>query len=227
MKIAVLGTGTVGRTLCAKLSSLGHDVAMGTRDVAALRSRTDRDDAPGAWLDANPDVTPMSFDAAAGHGEIVFVATAGGVTLEALNHAGAANLEGKVVLDVSNPLDFSRGFPPTLSVANDDSLAEQIQRAFPGARVVKTLNTVAAPVMVDPGCVGGGDHAIFVSGNDADAKKTATTVLRDWFGWTDVIDLGDVTTARGVEMWLALWVRLMQAQGTPMFNIKIVGAGGG
>ena len=148
-------------------------------------------------------------------------ATSGTVSLEALRLAGEQNLRGKILIDVSNPLDFSKGMPPTLTVCNTDSMGEQIQRAFPDAKVVKTLNTTNVNVMVDPAQVAGGDHDLFVSGNDAAAKARVTELLRQWFGWRTVIDLGDITTARGVEMLLPVWLRLMGALGTPLFNFKI------
>ena len=167
-------------------------------------------------------MTPVPFADAAAHGDIVFNATSGLAALGALNAAGADTLRGKTVIDISNPLDFSAGFPPTLSVCNDDSLGEQIQRAFPDANIVKTLNTVNALVMVDPASVGGGEHDMFVAGNDAAAKAEATQILTDWFGWRTVIDLGDITNARGMEMYLPLWVRLYGNLGTGAFNIRIV-----
>ena len=135
---------------------------------------------------------------------------------------GAKHLDGKILIDVANPLDFSRGMPPSLTVCNTDSLGEQIQRAFPAVKVVKTLNTTNAFVMVDPAQVAGGDHTLFVSGNDAAAKTRVTELLEGWFGWKQVIDLGDITTARGTEMLLPIWIRLMGALKTPMFNFKIV-----
>jgi hypothetical protein len=162
-----------------------------------------------------------TFVEAAAHGEVVINATAGTGSLEALALAGARNLDGKILIDIANPLDFSKGMPPSLTVCNTDSLGEQIQKAFPGAKVVKTLNTTNAYVMVDPSQVAGGNHDIFVSGNDAEAKKRVTSLLKEWFGWKSVIDLGDITTARGTEMILPIWVRLWGALGTPMFNFKI------
>ncbi len=216
----------VGQALSAKLAEIGHEVVIGTRDVDAALSRTDAP-RPGMqsfaeWHDANPSVKVATFAEAAAHGEIVVNATAGTASLEALQQAGTQNLDGKILIDVANPLDFSGGMPPTLSVVNTDSLGEQIQRAFPGARVVKTLNTVSAPVMVHPAGTGSGEHHVFVSGDDGDAKAEVTRLLGEWFGWRDVVDLGDVSTARGTEMYLALWIRLMAAMGSPMFNIRIV-----
>jgi 8-hydroxy-5-deazaflavin:NADPH oxidoreductase len=225
MRIAVLGTGTVGRTIAGKLSELGHEVVVGTRDPQATLARTDADamgNPPYAtWQADHPAVRLAPFAEAAASGELVVNATGGGGSLEALTQAGAENLAGKVLLDVSNPLDFSQGFPPSLFVKDTDSLAEQIQGSFPAARVVKSLNTMTAAVMVDPGRVGGGDHSVFVSGNDADAKRTVADLLAA-MGHTDVIDLGDLSTARGVEMYLPLWLRTMGAVGTPFFNIKVV-----
>jgi hypothetical protein len=148
-------------------------------------------------------------------------ATAGAVSLEALEQAGDENLNGKILIDISNPLDFSKGMPPTLWVSNTDSLGEQSQRRFPEARVVKTLHTMNAYLMVDPTQLAGADHTVFVSGDDAEAKTTVTELLRS-FGWTDIIDLGDITTARGTEMLPPVWLRLFGALQKPIFNFKIV-----
>jgi predicted dinucleotide-binding enzyme len=162
-----------------------------------------------------------TFGEAAAHGEMVVNATAGALSLEALKQAGEENLNGKILIDISNPLDFSKGMPPTLSVSNTDSLGEQIQRRFPEARVVKTLHTMNAYLMVDPTQLAGADHTVFVCGDDAEAKATVTELLRG-FGWTDIIDLGDITTARGTEMLLPVWLRLFGALQKPIFNFKIV-----
>lgn len=215
MNVAVLGTGMVGKTIADKLVSLGHRVRMG--------SRTAGNEQAVAWVGrAGSNASEGNFADAAAHGEIVFVCTSGGGTIEALTSAGAENLSGKVVIDVSNPLDFSRGMPPSLFVGNTDSLGEQVQRAFPDAKVVKTLNTVAAPVMVDPRRLGDGDHHVFMAGNDAGAKGRVTEILGDWFGWQHIIDLGDITQSRGTEGYLALWIRLYGALGTASFNVKLV-----
>jgi 8-hydroxy-5-deazaflavin:NADPH oxidoreductase len=226
MRIGVLGTGIVGQTLAGKLAALGHDVVIGTRDVQAALSRTEPSNpwTPllSEWHAVNPSVTVGTFADAAGHGEVVLNATAGGSSLEALRAAGEDNLADKILVDISNPLDYSGGMPPTLSVANTDSLAEQIQRAFPRTKVVKTLNTVSSVVMIDPQGVGGGDHDLFVSGDDAGAKAEVTRLLGEWFGWQRVNDLGGISTARGTEMYLALWIRLMGVTGSPMFNVKVV-----
>lgn len=224
MKIAVLGTGTVGRTIAAKLLDLGHEVTVGTRDpeVTLARSEPDGMGNPpySTWQAEHPAVRLAGFSEAAEQADLVVNATGGGASPEVLALADADHLAGKVLLDISNPLDFSQGFPPTLFVKDTDSLAEQIQRAFPEARVVKSLNTMTAAVMVDPARVAGGDHSVFVSGNDEAAKQTVIELLKS-FGHTDVIDLGDLSTARGTEMLLPIWLRLMGALGTPYFNVKI------
>ncbi len=201
MKIGVLGTGRVGTTIATKLRELGHDVQIGSRSAG--------DDA-------------VSFADAAAHAGLVFNCTAGTASLDALAAAGEDNLSGKIIVDVSNPLDFSKGMPPTLSVCNDDSLGEQIQRAFPEAMVVKALNTVNASVMVDPGSVPG-EHDLFMCGDDDEAKRTVAELLRA-FGWPAerIHDLGDITAARAQEMYLPLWLRLMSVAGGANFNIKLV-----
>lgn len=225
MKIAVLGTGMVGKTIAHKLASLGHDVALGTREPAATLAKTEPgafgDPPVAAWLESAPGVAVATFADAVRDAALVFVATKGDATLAVLEGAGAA-LDGKIVVDISNPLDFSRGMPPRLFVSNDDSLGEQAQRAFPKAKIVKTLNIVSAPVMVAPSLLGEAQPTMFVSGNDADAKRQVTQVLTEWLGWEQVIDLGDITTARGTEMLLPLWVRAFGALGTPMFGFRLV-----
>jgi len=225
MRIAVLGTGVVGRTLAARLDGLGHDVVIGTRDPAATMGRTE----PGGfgtapyrdWQDGHPGVRLLSFADAAAFAELVVNATSGAAAMAALVAAGEAGLAGKVLIDVSNPLDFSRGMPPTLDPVNTDSLGEQIQRAFPAARVVKALNTMNCHVMVDPGRVPG-EHNVFLCGND-DAAKAAAAELIASFGWpaANVIDLGDISAARATEMLLPLWLRLMGSFGHADFNFHI------
>lgn len=217
MRIAVVGTGMVGRSLAARLAELGHDVVMGTRDPESTRSRGDE---TAAWLAEHPEVELAPFATSADDAEIVVNASGGLVALQVLTQVGAENLVGKVLIDISNPLDFSAGFPPTLSVKDTDSLGEQIQRAFPEARVVKTLNTLNADLMTHPATLGE-STSVFVSGNDAAAKLVVTEMLTS-FGHTDVIDLGGIETARGTEMYLPLWLRTMGALGTATFNIKVV-----
>jgi hypothetical protein len=217
MKIAVLGTGMVGETIANKLVQLGHEVRMG--------SRTANNEKALAWVKkAGAKASQGTFADAASFGELLFNCTSGAGSLEALNAAGKENLQGKVLLDISNPLDFSKGMPPTLFVASDDSLGERIQRAFPELKVVKTLNTINCNVMVDAARIPG-EHDVFVSGNDAGAKTQVKQILTEWFGWKRVVDLGDITTARGTECYLMLWLRMWGALGTPDFNIHIVRKG--
>jgi len=224
MFIAVLGTGMVGRALAARLHELGHDVTVGTRDPQATRARTEPDGMGNppfsTWHGAHPGIGLASFAEAAAGAELVVNASSGAATMDVLGLAGADNLAGKVLVDISNPLDFSAGFPPTLFVKDTDSLGEQVQRAFPAAKVVKTLNTLNANLMVDPKTLGE-SSTIFVSGDDAAAKEVVVGLLQS-FGHDDVIDLGGIETARGAEMLLPVWLRLMGALGTAAFNFKVV-----
>jgi predicted dinucleotide-binding enzyme len=225
VKFGILGTGVVGKTLAARLDGMGHEVMIGTRNPEETTSRAEPDaygNPPfGAWQEEHPEVKLATFSEAAAHGEMVVNATSGVVSLEALELAGEDNLNGKVLVDISNPLDFSQGMPPILSVSNTDSLGEQIQRRFSEARVVKTLHTMNAYLMVDPAQLAGADHTVFVCGDDAEAKQTVTELLRS-FGWTDIVDLGDITAARGTEMLMPIWLRLFGALQKPIFNYKIV-----
>jgi len=214
MKFGILGTGMVGTTIGSKLIQNGHEVMMG--------SRTATNEKAAAWTQANgKHASQGTFADAAGFGELIFNCTGGMVSLEALTSACADNLEGKIIADISNPLDFSKGFPPTLTVCNTDSVAEQIQRAFPNSKVVKTLNTMNCNIMVNPSLVPG-DHDVFVSGNDAGANEKVITILKSEFGWKSVIDLGDITSARGPEMMMPVWLRLYGVLKTGNFNYKIV-----
>jgi 8-hydroxy-5-deazaflavin:NADPH oxidoreductase len=211
MKMGVLGSGMVAQAISARLAELGYEVMIGTRDAEKLKG----------WQSSNQRVMIGSFAETAAHGETVFNATNGAASLQALSMAGAENLSGKILVDVSNPLDFSNGFPPSLTVFGTDSLAEQIQRAFPLTKVVKTLNTVTARVMVYPLEVANGDHHVFISANDVEAKSQVMELLRS-FGWINIFDLGDLSTARGTEAYLLLWVRLYGAMNTGMINVKIM-----
>ncbi|MDP9174973.1 MAG: NAD(P)-binding domain-containing protein [Planctomycetota bacterium] len=218
MKIAILGSGMVGNTLGAKLVQIGHQVMMG--------SRTANSEAGRKWLASVGGKAQIgTFTEAAQFGDIVINCTNGAKSLEALRQAGAMNLRGKILIEVSNPLDFSKGMPATLTVCNTDSLAEQIQREFPDALVVKALNTVNCLVMVEPTLVPG-DHNLFVAGNDAGAKAKVIGYISEWFGWksSNIIDLGDIKAARGMEMWMPLWLSMMGKFGHPKFNLRIVTA---
>ncbi len=226
MKISILGTGGVGQTIALKLNEIGHSVMIGTRDVSATLANVTPDgygNPPfSAWHSANPAILLGTFSETASFGEILINATSGHGSIPALEASGEANLNGKILIDISNPLDFSKGMPPSLWVSNTDSLAEQIQARFPSVKVVKTLNTLNSALMVNPSALADGDHHIFVSGNDADAKNAVVGYLKSWFGWKHIIDLGDIITARGTEMFLPIWLRLWGALGTGTFNVKIV-----
>lgn len=216
MNIAVLGTGMVGNTIGAALLRLGHHVKMG--------SRTKGNEKALAWVAAQGDrASEGTFADAAAFGEVIFVCTKGEGTLDALQAAGADRLRGKVLVDISNPLDFSNGMPPSLFVSNTDSLGEQIQRAFPEARVVKTLNMVNCEVMVNAAKSSATEKGtMFVSGNDPEAKQLVVGEFLAPWGWDDVIDLGDITTARGTEMLLPVWVRTWVATKNGYFAFKVV-----
>jgi predicted dinucleotide-binding enzyme len=213
MQIGILGSGITAHTLGTKLVQLGHEVMLGSREEAKPSSV--------AWArDAGQHALYGTFMNAASFGEVLLNCTLGMASLDALHAAGAANLSGKILIDTSNPIDRSTG-TWKLTVSNTDSLGEQIQRAFPEARVVKTLNTVNANVMADPAKLLEMTD-IFVSGNDLDAKATVIRYLKEWFGWRHVIDLGDITTSRGVEMYVLLWHYLRDVTPSHRFNIKVV-----
>jgi predicted dinucleotide-binding enzyme len=213
MKIAVLGTGVVGETIGTKLIALGHEVKMGSRSATNEKGL--------AWVkSAGSKASLGTFADAASFGELAFNCTSGFGSIPALKQA-AAGLAGKLLIDIANPLDFSKGFPPSLFTGNTDSLGEEAQRTLPESKVVKALNHVTAGVMVDAKRVKG-DHDALISGNDTEAKGQVSKILKEWFGWQSVVDLGDISTARGTESYLALWVRLYGVLGTADFNIKIV-----
>ena len=208
MQIAILGTSAVGPALAKAFTAAGHDVTIGTRDPVQTRAREQ-------WAGVDlPLAAYRDLDA-----DVFINATSGIGSLAALEAAGDA-LNGKVVIDTSNPLDHSQGFPPSLFVSNTDSLAEQLQRALPKVRLVKMFNTMANEVMVNPRGLSE-DSTIFVAGNDPDSRQTAAALAAD-LGWADVFDLGDLTAARGLEMFITLWVRMYVQLGRPNFNIKVV-----
>ncbi|WP_066042333.1 NADPH-dependent F420 reductase [Herbiconiux solani] len=221
MKIAVLGTGMVGRALAGRLADLGHEVAVGTRDVADTLSSEEY----ASWQEGHPTVVLRPFREVGEFGDVVLNAVAGIHALAALEAVGAAALSGKVLLDLAIPLDLSAGLPPTLTTANTDSLGEQIQAAFPDALVVKSLHTVYYEVMIDPARVPG-EHSIFVAGND-EAAKTMVSGILEQFGWPagSIIDLGDITAARATEMYSRLFFALYGRLGSFDFNINVVRAG--
>lgn len=217
MKIGILGTGVVGNTLGTALIEKGHEVKMGSRDAVNEKA--------AEWTKANgKNASQGTFEDAAVFGDIIFNCTKGEHSLEALTSAGEQNLAGKILVDVANPLDFSKGMPPTLSLVNDTSLGETIQTAFPETKVVKTLNTLNCSLMVDASKLAEGDHHLFICGDDETAKQKVKELLHQNFNWkTDhIIDLGDITNSRGTEQLLPIWIRLWGALGTAEFNFKIV-----
>ncbi len=214
MKIGVLGTGIVGQTIAARLVQLNHEVCMGART-------SDNEKAAAFAKTHAPKGTSGTFGDAAKFGELLVNCTNGAGALDALKAAGADALAGKVLIDVSNPLDFSKGMPPSLLTPSTDSLGEQIQRAFPQTHVVKSLNTVNAKLMVEPASLASANHDMFMAGNDAAAKGKVKELLQS-FGWRHIVDVGDITGARGLEMYLPLWVRLYGTFQTATFNVKVV-----
>ncbi len=216
MKIAVLGTGMVGDTIGSKLIELGHSVMMGSRTATNEKAKT-------FVAKHNGKASAGTFADAAAFAEIIFNCTAGAIALEVVKAVGEKNINGKILIDISNPLDFSKGMPPSLAICNTNSVGEEIQKAFPQLKVVKALNTMWCGLMVNPGMINGGDHSTFISGNDGGAKEKVKELLKT-FGWAEnnILDLGDITTARGTEMFLPLWLRIYTATNNGAFNIKIV-----
>ncbi|MBC7383271.1 MAG: NAD(P)-binding domain-containing protein [Bacteroidia bacterium] len=217
MKIAVLGTGTVGNTIGSKLIELGHEVMMG--------SRTSANEKATAFVDKHNNTHALAgtFAGAAALGEIIFNCTLGMEAVNILKSAGEQNLKNKILIDVTNALDFSMGMPPALSICNDNSLGEEIQKNFPQIKVVKTLNTMWCGIMVNPAMINNADHNVFMSGNDEAAKSEVKVLLKS-FGWLEknIMDLGDITTARGTEMLLPIWLRIFGSTKNGAFNFKIV-----
>jgi 8-hydroxy-5-deazaflavin:NADPH oxidoreductase len=229
MKIAVLGTGSVGQTFASKFIALGHEVMMGTRNVADTLERKATDNygslSFGEWHNSNQKVKLGTFAEAVAFGEIVLNALQGAVTIPTIKSIKTADFDRKILIDISNPLDFSQGFPPSLldGLNNKNSLGEEIQKIVPNAKVVKTLNTMFSGIMVNPLMVNNGNHTNFICGNDADAKEKVKEILHD-FGWKseNVIDLGDITNARGTEATLLIWIRIYGATNNGVFNTNIV-----
>ncbi|MCB0600870.1 MAG: NAD(P)-binding domain-containing protein [Saprospiraceae bacterium] len=226
MKIGILGTGIVGQTLAEKVAEVGHEVMSGTRNVDTLLAKSNPDSYGRPpfkdWLHAHPGIQVGTLDETAAFGTLLINAMYGMGSIQALQTIGPDHLSGKILLDIANPLDFSRGFPPSLSICNTDSLGEEIQRTFPQLKVVKSLNTMNTNLMVHPRALSG-DQTVFISGNDADAKETVKVILKS-FGWkeSEMIDLGDISTARGTEQLLPIWVRIYSKMGHANFNFKIV-----
>jgi predicted dinucleotide-binding enzyme len=223
MKIAVIGTGVVGQTHAEKLADLDHEVFMGTQNVKISLAKSEPD-AMGRppvsqWLKDHPNVKLVSYSRAAKNGEIIIEALNGNAAVEVLSKI-KSNLIGKLLIDISNPLDFSKG-RLRLFVSNDSSLAEQIQKILPDTYIVKAFNTMTVQVQIEPLSVAGGDHHLFIAGNDKNAKKQVEKFAKEQYGWRNTLDLGDLGAARGMEMILPIWLDIMKAKGTPMFNFKI------
>jgi predicted dinucleotide-binding enzyme len=227
-RIAIMGTGGVGQTYASKFITLGYEVMMGTRNVQEKLADTAKDGygTPpfSEWHSGNRDIKLGTFQEAARFGEIILNATMGAKSVAALKMADVRNLNGKILIDVANPLDFSKGLPPSLlpELSNTNSLGEEIQKTFPDVRVVKTLNTMWNGLMVNPAMLNGGDHTTFICGNSSEAKETVKEILKS-FGWPEknILDLGDISSARGTEMYLPLWLRIWGATNNGAFNIKI------
>ena len=229
MKIAIIGTGTVGQTFASKLIALGHDVMLGTRNVSEKLASTAKDgygNPPfSEWHKENKGVKLGTFAEAAAFGKMILNVTQGGNSINALKQADAKNLSGKILVDIANPLDFSQGMPPCLlpELSNTNSLGEEIQKTFPDVKVVKTLNTMWCGLVVNPAMIGGGDHTNYICGNDADAKNQVKSLLNE-FGWKseNILDLGDISSARGTEAVLPIWLRIWGATQNGAFNFKVV-----
>ena len=219
MNIGVLGTGVVGQTIATALTEKGHNVRMGSRSA--------NNEKAAEWVKkSNNHATQGDFNDAASFGEIVFLCLNGNHAIDVVRSIDAENVAGKIIIDVTNPLDFSKGMPPRLieGLNNSTSLGEEIQNTWPGARVVKTFNTVNCDVMVNPKLINNGDHTLFICGDDADAKNKVKHFLVDTFGWRpeSLLDLGGIVASRGTEAYVPFWVMMMQATGSPMFNVKVV-----
>jgi predicted dinucleotide-binding enzyme len=200
----VLGSGEVGRRLASGFASRGHDVMIGSRDPDKPELR--------AWLAGDgTGVAAGTFAQTAEHGELLVLAVLGEAAEEAIAEAGASNFSGKVVIDTMNPLDFSGGFPPKLSVTGEDSLGERVQRAIPDAKVVKAFNTIGNPYFVDPS-FSEGRPTMLIAGDDEDAKRIVGDLLAD-FGWPDPVDIGDIQGSRELEAICIAWVKIGGARG--------------
>lgn len=229
MKIGIIGTGTVGQTLAEKLNKMGHSVVIGTRNVEEKLSSENPDQYGNPpfsqWQQANSNIPLVNFGEAAEYGDIIINATKGSASIYALHEAGENNLRNKILIDVANPLDMSKGMPPSLipELSNTHSLGEEIQQKFPDSKVVKTFNTMWAGIMVNPQTVNNGDHTNFICGNDASAKQEVKNLLIE-MGWKAdcIIDIGDISSARGTESFLPVWLRIMNAKQSAAFNLKIV-----
>jgi 8-hydroxy-5-deazaflavin:NADPH oxidoreductase len=229
MKITILGTGTVGQTMAQKFIALGHDVFLGTRDAASTLKRTIKINNENTlfsdWLEKNKKIILSTFEDASKAGELIINALQGAATLDVFKTTNENHFDDKIIIDIANPLDFSNGFPPSLiqNLQNTNSLGEELQKALPNAKVVKTLNTMWCGLMVNPKMIGNGNHQNYICGDDADAKNSVLDILKT-FGWEDenTLDLGDITNARGTEATLLIWTRVFGATKNGAFNFKMI-----
>ena len=203
-RVGVLGTGEVGRRLAAGFQSRGHDVMIGSRDPDKPELKE--------WLNGEgKGVKAGTFAQAAAHGELLVLAVLGDAAESVITEVGPDEFSGKVVIDTTNPLDFSGGFPPKLSICGEDSLGERVQRALPEARVVKAFNTIGNPYFVNPS-FSQGAPTMLIAGNDEAAKAAGADVLAD-FGWSDVVDIGGIEGSRELEAICIAWVKIGGARG--------------
>ena len=215
MKISVLGTGMVGQTIASKLAIMGHEVMIGSRDRNNPKAKE--------WIKKISKLSLGTFNDSAQFGELIFNCTLGSATLSALELAGEKSLGSKILIDTSNPLEFSKTNEASLFICNTDSLSEQIQRAYPKVKVIKCLNTLTAQLMVNPDLIPG-KHNLFIAGNDEESKLNVRFLLHENFGWNDdcFIDLGDLSGARSAEMLVLLWIRLWNHFQNPVFNFSLL-----
>ena len=219
MKITILGTGGVGQAFATRLTGLGHEVCLGTREVSATQTKL------SDYFGKNTKVMLKSFADASAFGELAINVSKGANALDVIKAAGAANLKGKILIDITNPLNFSKGIPPSLipELSNTNSLGEEIQKMLPETKVVKTLNTMWNGLMLDPTMINNGDHVNYICGNDDEAKTKVKELLKT-FGWKEecLLDLGDITGARATEATLPIWLRVYGAKKSGVFNFSIV-----
>ena len=212
-RVGVLGSGEVGRRLAAGFRSRGHDVMIGSRDPGKpeLREWQSND---GTGIEAG------TFAETAAHGELLVLAVLGNAAEEAIANAGLENFSGKVVIDAMNPLDFSGGFPPKLSITGEDSLGERVQHALPDAKVVKAFNTIGNPYFVDPS-FSEGQPTMLIAGDDEGAKRTVADVLAD-FGWPDAVDIGGIEGSRELEAICIVWIKTGGLRGSWDHGFKLL-----
>lgn len=212
-RVGVLGTGEVGRRLAAGFKDRGYQVMIGSRDSGKSELRD--------WLSADGrGIEVGTFAEAGAYGEVIVLAVLGAAAEEVIAEAGAQKFTGKVVIDAMNPLDFSGGFPPKLSISGDDSLGERVQRALPDAKVVKAFNTIGNPYFVDPS-FSEGKPTMLIAGDDEGAKGTVSDVLKD-FGWSDIIDIGGIEGSRELEAICIVWVKIGGARGAWDHGFKLL-----